>query len=156
MLLVTALSAVAMGLAWPARAALPGWWELGSFIVVAFLLDQSSTRLKVEASGSTSFVIHMAAGILFGAFWGAVVAATSTMLAMFAAKVSLRKIVFNASQRALCVLVAVAAYTGLGGGMPPAYLQVVGGVDSVALQRDFLLFFVFAAVYFAVNSLAVS
>src|SRR5690606_19545986 len=154
--LVTVTAALAMVQAWPYRATLPGWWELGSFILVAFLLDQSSTRLKVEASGSTSFVIHMAAGILFGGYWGAVVAAVSTGLSMLAAQVSPQKVVFNASQRALCVLVAVAAYAGLGGGMPPAYLQVVGGVDSVAVQRDLFLFFVFAVTYFAVNSLAVS
>ena len=154
--IVTVVSAVAMGLAWDSRAALPGWWELGSFIVVAFLLDQSSTRLKVEALGSTSFVIHMAAGILFGGYWGAVVAAVSTALAMIAGQASSAKLIFNASQRALCVLAAVAAYAALGGGMPPAYLQVVGGVDSTILQRDLLLFFVFAGVYFAVNSLAVS
>jgi hypothetical protein len=154
--IVTVIAAVAMVLAWDTRAALPGWWELGSFIVVAFLLDQSSTRLKVEALGSTSFVIHMAAGILFGGYWGAVVAAVSTALAMVAGKATLAKVVFNASQRALCVLAAVTAYVALGGGMPPAYLQVVGGVDSTILQRDLLLFFVFAGVYFAVNSLAVS
>src|SRR5688500_8269951 len=154
--LVTTTAVVAMVMAWHVRAALPGWWELGSFIVVAFLLDQSSTRLKVEALGSTSFVIHMAAGILFGGYWGAVVAAVSTALAMIAGKATLAKVVFNASQRALCVLAAVTAYVALGGGMPPAYLQVVGGVDSTILQRDLLLFFVFAGVYFAVNSLAVS
>ena len=153
---VTVIAAVAMVMAWQVRAGLPGWWELGSFIVVAFLLDQSSTRLKVEAHGSTSFVIHMAAGILFGGYWGAIVASVSTVLSMVAAGTPLQKLIFNASQRALCVLIAVAAYQALGGGMPPAYLQVVGGVDSVLLQRDLLLFFVFAGIYFAVNSLAVS
>jgi hypothetical protein len=152
---VTATAAVTMAFAWSVRAPLPGWWELGSFIVVAFLLDQSSTRLKVEASGSTSFVIHMAAGILFGGYWGATVAASSTFMSMVAGGVEVRKTVFNSAQRALCVLVAIAVYSAAGGGMPPAYTQGLTA-DTTLLQRDLLLFFLFAGVYFALNSLAVS
>ncbi len=44
----------------------------------------------------------------------------------------------------------------LGGNFPPAYLQVVGTVDSSVLQSDFFLFFAYAATYFAINSMAVS
>src|SRR5690606_36606083 len=94
-------------------------------------------------------------GILFGGYWGAVVASVSTLLSMVAASAPLQKLVFNVAQRALCVLAAVAAYRGMGGSMPPAYVQV-GGVDSSLVQRDLLLFFAFAGVYIAVNSLAVS
>ena len=154
--LVTVLAAVAMFLAWDARTSMPGWWELGSFIVVAFLLDQSSTRLKVEASGSTSFVIHMAAGVLFAGFWGAFIAAVSTLCSMIVGGTTPRKAIFNVAQRAMCVLSAVAVYAACGGGMPPAYLAGANVADTAILQRDLLLFFVFAGVYFAINSLAVS
>jgi hypothetical protein len=149
--------ALALGAsAWVVRAPSPGIWELASFVVIAFLLDQSSTKLKVEAFGSTSFVIHMAGALLFGAFWGAGIAATSTILTGLAIGSPAVKVTFNAAQRALSVLVAVSVYTILGGGLPPAYLQMVGRVDTAALQVDLLLFFVFATLYFAVNTLAVS
>lgn len=149
--------ALALGAsAWTVRAASPGVWELASFVAIAFLLDQSSTKLKVEAFGSTSFVIHMAGAVLFGGFWGAGIAATSTALTGLAIGSPAVKVTFNAAQRALSVLAAVGVYTALGGGLPPAYLQMVGRVDTAALQVDLLLFFVFATVYFAVNTLAVS
>ena len=138
--------ALALGAsAWVVRAPSPGIWELASFVVIAFLLDQSSTKLKVEAFGSTSFVIHMAGALLFGAFWGAGIAATSTILTGLAIGSPAVKVTFNAAQRALSVLVAVSVYTILGGGLPPAYLQMVGRVDTAALQVDLLLFFVFVS-----------
>ena len=149
--------ALALGAsAWIVRAPSPGIWELASFVVIAFLLDQSSTKLKVEAFGSTSFVIHMAGALLFGGFWGAGIAASSTVLTGLAIGSPALKVSFNAAQRALSVLVAVSVYTILGGGLPPAYLQMVGRVDTAALQVDLVLFFVFATLYFAVNTLAVS
>ncbi len=123
---------------------------------MAFLVEQSSTELKVAARGSTSFVMHMSAGLLFGGFWGGVIAATSTALGQLAIGKSPSKFVFNVSQRAVSVLLAVMVYRLLGGGLPPAYMQVVGSVESAAIQRDFFLFFAYAATYFVVNSVAVS
>ncbi len=134
----------------------PGIWDLSTFILVAVLLDQSSTVLRVAASGSTSFVIHMAAGILFGGFWGGVVAACSTLLSESLSGRTVQKLVFNTSQRALSVLLAALAYGGLGGEMPPSYLQVGGDVSTSLIQQDLFLFFVYAATYFAVNTIAVS
>ena len=154
--LVVSLALALGASAWAVRAASPGIWELASFVVIAFLLDRSSTKLKVEAFGSTSFVIHMAGALLFGGFWGAGIAAGSTVLTGLAIGSPALKVTFNAAQRALSVLVAVAVYTILGGSLPPAYLQMIGRVDTAALQVDLLLFFVFATLYFAVNTLAVS
>lgn len=149
--------ALALGAgAWTVRAPNPGIWEIASFVAVAFLLDQSSTKLKVEAFGSTSFVIHMAGGVLFGGYWGAAIAAISTALTGVTMGSPALKVTFNAAQRALSVLIAIGVYSLLGGSLPPAYLQMAGRVDTAALQVDLLLFFVFAAVYFAVNTLAVS
>lgn len=154
---LVSLAAFAAGVfAWSTRPPFPGFWALGSFILVAFLLDQSWTQLKVEARGSTSFVIHMAAGVLFGGFWGGVVAAIPTVLSQLASGTDRLKLVFNPAQRALAVMLAVSAYSLLGGGMPPAYLQVTGAVESTAIQRDIFLFFAFAGTYFIVNSVAVS
>jgi hypothetical protein len=153
----TTLLALALGVvSWQFRQPSPGLWPLLSFILVGFLLDQSSTSLKVSAKGSQSFVVHIASGILFGGFWGAVIVVASTALAQLALGKEPTKFLFNISQRAVAVLAAVLAYQVLGGGLPPAYLQVVGTVDSASLQRDFFLFFAYAAAYFTVNSMAVS
>ncbi len=153
----TALVAAALGvLSWGFRQPFPGTWPLLSFILVGLLLDQSATSLKVGAKGSTSFVVHLAAGILFGGFWGGVVTATSVALNELASGRRPAALLFNVAQYSSAVMLALLAYHLVGGALPPAYLQVVGSVDSGALQRDFFLFFVYAATYFAVNSMAVS
>jgi len=153
----TTLIAIGLGvLSWQYRQPSPGLWPLLSFILVALLLEQSSTSLKVEAKGSQSFVVHIAAGVLFGGWWGGVIAASSTILGQLAIGSQPIRLLFNISQRAASVMLAILAYHLLGGTFPPAYLQVVGNVDSAALQRDFFLFFAYAAIYFAVNSMAVS
>jgi len=155
--LLTALTTLVLGAAsWQFRQPSPGLWPLLSFMLVALLLDQSSTSLKVEAKGSTSFVVHIAAGILFGGFWGGLIVVVSTALSELAIGKEPLKLVFNVTQRGASVMAAVLVYHLLGGGLPPAYLQVVGTVESTALQRDFFLFFAYAATYFAINSMAVS
>ena len=72
-LYVSLTTAIALGLgvvSWQFRQPSPGLWPLLSFILVALLLEQSSTSLKVEAKGSQSCVVNIAAGILFGGWWG--------------------------------------------------------------------------------------
>ncbi len=155
--LLTILSAVALGVvSYQFRQPSPGLWPLLSFMLVALLLDQSSTSLKVEAKGSTSFVVHIAAGILFGGWWGGLITAISTVIGQLTIGNPPLRLLFNVCQRAAAVMLAVLTYHLLGGSLPPAYLQVVGSVNSSALQRDFFLFFAYAATYFAVNSMAVS
>jgi HD-GYP domain-containing protein (c-di-GMP phosphodiesterase class II) len=153
---VSLLSVCMFALLWTERPPSPGVWELSSFVLVAFLLDQSSNRLKVGAIGSTSFIIHLAAGILFGGAWGALVAAASTALNMLAGGTEPLKLTFNVAQRALSVTAAVGLYSALGGSLPPSYLQTVGVVSSHVVQRDLILFFALAAFYVVVNSTAVS
>jgi HD-GYP domain-containing protein (c-di-GMP phosphodiesterase class II) len=151
-ILATAFGTVA----WSQSLAFPGMWAICSFIVVAYLIDLSGNPLRVEASGSASFVIHLAAAVLFGAFWGGLVAATSTIAFDVTNRRPVIKILFNASQRALAIVVGVLLYQLLGGEIPAAFLQVNGGVQSADVQRDLGLFFVLAAAYFAVNTGAVS
>jgi HD-GYP domain-containing protein (c-di-GMP phosphodiesterase class II) len=134
----------------------PGLWAICSFIVVAYLIDLSGNPLRVEATGSASFVIHLAAGLLFGAFWGGIVAGASTAASEFTSRRPFIKLAFNASQRALATIAGVIAYQMLGGQIPPAYLQLNVGVQSADVQRDLGLFFALASVYFAVNTTAVS
>lgn len=159
-LLVSAVVLCAIGAlvtAWYGRPPFPGYWELGSFFVIAFLLDQTSLPLRVSASGSTSFVMHMAAGVLFGGFWGGLVAGGSAGLSQFAEGVAPRKIAYNVAQRTLSITLAVLLYQGLGGHLPPVFLTFTEAeVPRSAIQLDLALFFGFAAVYFIINSVAVS
>lgn len=149
--------AVALGFAaWQVRLPAPGLWAICSFIVVAYLIDLSGNPLRIEAKGSASFIIHLAAGVLFGGFWGGFVAGISTAASEFTSRRPPLKIVFNTAQRALCVIIGSFLYQLLGGQLPPAYLGLDVGVQSADVQRDLGLFFVFAGTYFAVNTVVVN
>ena len=152
-----AISALASScVAWWHRSPMPGVWELSSFALVAFLLNQSNTQLRVAAIGSTSFVVHIAGGILFGGFWGGLIAGTSTLASSLALGHPPIKLLFNVSQRTLSVVLATTIYSILGGHLPPAYLQMAGALDRNAVQLDLALFFILSASYLIVNSFSVS
>jgi HD domain/MASE9 len=154
--LVALVALVALMASWNPALPKPGIWEFFCFIAVALMLDQRRNDLKVSALGSTSFVIHIAAGILFGGFWGGLVAGVATAIGMLASGTQIIKLVFNSAQRSLSVTAAYLVYRTVGGGMPPAYLQLGGHLETGALQLDLVLFFAFAATYVLVNSTAVS
>src|SRR5260221_10516644 len=81
-LFVTMVAALAVFLIFLVSSSLslfPGWWTLGSFVVVAFILETLNTQLRIQATGSTSFVIHLAASLLFGPLWSGFVAGLSTL-----------------------------------------------------------------------------
>jgi hypothetical protein len=151
---VSAASVSAAG--YLARPAFPGWWPVATFLFVATLLEGVNTRLRIAARGSTSFVMHLAAALLFGGFWAAAIAGASTLLGEMVRSNTPLKTTFNVSQRILSVSLAVMAYKAAGGQLPPAYLSVAESLSSDAVQRDLGLFFLFAIVYFLVNTVAVS
>jgi hypothetical protein len=138
------------------RLDFPGWWPLATFVFVASLLEGLHTQARLSAKGSLSFIMHMSAALLFGGWWGALVAAVSTLIGELARGNPPIKIVFNVSQRILTVALAALVYQALGGQFPPAYLITGGALASEAVQRDLGLFFIFAAIYFLVNASAVN
>ncbi|HEX6106928.1 MAG TPA: hypothetical protein VFZ26_15175, partial [Gemmatimonadales bacterium] len=123
-----------------------------TFVFVATLLESLNTRLRISARGSTSFIMHMAAALLFGGFWAAAVAGISTVFGEVVRKNIPLKMIFNVSQRVLSVCIAVSVYVMLGGELPPAYLGTGNVLASDPVQRDLGLFFLFAATYFTVNA----
>ncbi len=155
---IAVLAAIAsMALSYQVAPVFPGYWEIGSFIFIAFLLDRTSLPLRVGAKGSVSFVMHISSAILFGAFWGGVTAGVSVALNQIATGSPRRKTIYNVAQRVLSVTVAVVAYQALGGGVPPSYLGAGTVVPQLsAVQRDLGLFFLLAALYFLINSALVS
>jgi HD-GYP domain-containing protein (c-di-GMP phosphodiesterase class II) len=154
---VTTLAAIASGAAvWSVRLPFPGWWPVVAFLFVATLLESLNTPLRVAAAGSTSFIMHIASALLFGGWWGALVAGLSTMFGELARNNPPVKIIFNVSQRILAVSLAALTYHALGGQLPPAYLASEVNLASQGVQRDLGLFVVFASVYFLTNSAAVN
>jgi putative nucleotidyltransferase with HDIG domain len=130
--------------------------EILSFLVVAVILERSSTGLRIQGRGSTSFVITLCACILFGGSWAALIASSAMLFGMISGKQPIIKILFNTSQVAVSVVCAVAVYQLLQGQIPPSYLSRLPGVSTAAVQRDFALFFVLALTYFLVNSVLVN
>lgn len=130
--------------------------EVLSFVVVALILERSSTNLRIQGRGSTSFIITLCACILFGAFWAAIIAGSAMLVSKVSSRQALIKVLFNTSQMVLSVICAASVYQALDGGIPPSYLSVAPGVPTADVQRDFALFFVLALIYFLVNSLLVN
>src|ERR1041384_6567878 len=111
----TALAALLSGsLVWRFQLPFPGWWPLATFILVASLLESLNTQLRLAAKGSTSFIMHMAAALLFGGWWGALVAAVGTLVGEIVRNNAPIKLTFNVAQRILAVALAALVYQGLG------------------------------------------
>ncbi len=150
------LAALSMWYAWQLSGAFPGTWGIVSLCVVAFLLELTPTDLRVNATGSTSFIIHLAAGILFGAFWGGAITAIATLVGKIVQGRSVDRVIFNVAQRTLSIVLAVLVYQQVfDGSVPPSYLAAEA-VRPAVVQRDLFLFFVVAATYIFVNVSAVS
>jgi len=154
--LITAAAAICGAAVWSVRLPFPGWWPLLTLVFVATLLESLNTQLRLSAKGSTSFIMHMASAMLFGGWWGAVVAGVSTLFGEIARNNTPVKMVFNVSQRVLAVSLAALLYQQLGGELPPAYLAAVVSLASQPVQRDLGLFIVFALTYFLTNTAAVN
>jgi hypothetical protein len=153
---VVAVSCVSATAVWAVRLPFPGWWPIATFLLVATLLEGLQTRLRIAAKGSTSFIMHMASALLFGGWWAVTIAAGSTLFDEISRGSPGIKLIFNICQRVLAVSLAATIYHALGGELPPAYLASLATLGSQAVQRDLGLFFVFAIVYFLVNSAAVT
>lgn len=154
--IVAMIASGAVYAAWGVRQPYPGVWALISFAVVSVLLEKSVTNLRVGAHGSTSFVVHIAAGLLFGGFWGAVVAGSSSLITNILLGRPREKLLFNVAQRVLSVTAACLVYqVAFGGGSPPSYL-LADHVATSVVQKDLFLFFCLAGTYIVINVTAVS
>lgn len=154
--LVCLAASVVLAVSWFYREPFPGVFALGSFLVVALLVQHLYTTLRVEASGSIAFVVHLTAGILFGGFWAACVAVIATLVLQSFRDMQRIRVVFNVAQRGLSLALAFLVYQALGGNIPPEYLRMGGEVSARAIQLDIVLFFLLSVVYFGSNSILVS
>lgn len=153
---VILLAAFAMYFAWQIRAPFPGVMAIVSTCSVALLLDRSKLRYRVDSSGSTAFVVHIASAALFGGFWGALITGISSSLDDVTRRKGAEKTIFNAAQRIFCVSAATLLYqVVLGGSLPPAFLAT-GDVSAALVQRDLFLFFVLVSTYVLLNKVLVA
>jgi hypothetical protein len=151
------IAVACMVISYPAAPPFPGFWDLGGFVIIAFLLDRTGLPLRVSARSSVSFIMHISSALLFGAFWGGVTAGLSVGLNHLVSGTQRSKTVFNVAQRVISVTLSILVYRALGGGLPPAYLKLGSGIVPLAeVQRDLGLFFLFAVLYFLINSALVS
>ena len=118
-----------------------------AFIVVGLGLELGEHRLALgSATGSIAFIIYIAAGLLFGPTFCAVVAGLSIAIAQLLIKKPPVKIAFNVAQNILALVVGTTVYLTLGGVIP------LGS----PLDRAVLPFLGFVVTYFVLNSSAVS
>jgi HD domain len=116
-----------------------------TFLVVGILLELAEHRLAVSASGSISFIVYIAACLVFGPAWGALLTAVSLAAAHTVNRRPPLKIAFNAAQQTLAIVVGGQLYMAVGGRIPPVSLdQAIGPFIGLVIG------------FFAVNSLAVS
>src|SRR6476619_1302442 len=105
---MAALAIASLAAVWTQTDGFPGLWGIGVLLLVAFLLQVTATTSRGgDAEGSLSFVIHLAAGVLFGPFWGAIVAGLSTVLSQILLRRPFVKAAFNVAQRTLAVVAGV-------------------------------------------------
>ncbi|NOT06917.1 MAG: HD-GYP domain-containing protein [Gemmatimonadales bacterium] len=157
---MTAVVVVAIALAtiaWLVRGPFPGGWGIGVLIVAGFLLELSASNLRGgDGSGSLAFLVNLSAGILFGPFWGGVVAVSSNTLGQLHGRRPAIKATFNIAQTTVALVTSVLVYRILGGGLPPNFLQNFGTLTARQIVPEALAFLTAALTFFLVNSVLVS
>lgn len=152
-----ALTAGAMlAVSWTVGAQYPGPWAVGIFALVAFLLDRTGGDLRVGATGSTSFVVHLASGILFGPFWGALITGLSTAASQASERRPAVRVIFNACQRVIAVSGGLLILHFAGVGSPLLNFSGEALLVGRELQRNLGYFLLYAGFYFGFNTTAVS
>lgn len=136
--------------------AFPGAWNLLSFIIAAYLLDRTGNDLRFDAKGSTSFVVHLACGVLYGPFWGCVVAGVSTALSELEQRKQAIKITFNTAQRIFALGGGLVVAGMLGADVPLFDFASQGPVVGGQVKTNLGMFLLVAVFYFAANTILVS
>lgn len=155
--MVTLFTIPAMGLSYVSRMPIADLWGPIVLSVVAFLLENKSTALRGGgATGNISFVIHIAAMLLFGPFWAAAVAGASTAASQVVAGRPPARIVFNSSQKALSILLAGWVYLAVGGSTPLDFFRNGLSSDFSAAIVDVVAFLLAVVALFLANSVLVS
>ncbi len=122
------------------------WIGVTAFALLGLGLQVAQLRLAVgSVHGSISFIVYLAAVLVFGPIWAALVTALSISGAQILGRKAALKVVFNVAQHVLAVSVGGGVYVLMGGPVPPE-----------PLDQAVLPFLFFVLVFFGLNSIAVS
>ena len=117
-----------------------------AFVLLALGLQLAEYRLAVGTShGAIAFIVYMAAALLFGPTWCAVITAVTVVSAQALNRKAPLKIVFNVSQHVTALIAGTYVYALMGGSIPP-----------VSLGDALIPFLGFVLTAFAINGCAVS
>ena len=113
------------------------------------VLETLNTQLRLGAIGSTSFIMHMAAALLFGGWWGGLGSREcQPSLASHSRGNRVVKIVFNVSQRILAVVVRFPCLHGTRRATASGLSDWRGDLSSDVFSATLGVFFVFAVAVF--------
>jgi putative nucleotidyltransferase with HDIG domain len=117
-----------------------------TFAVLGLALELAGHKLTLGgAGGSIAFVVFLGASLVYGPTWGAAISAVGVASAQILNRRPFMRVVFNAAQYVLAVVAGSLVYIYLGGSTPPT-----------SFGASFPPFLGFIAVFFFVNSAAVS
>jgi putative nucleotidyltransferase with HDIG domain len=125
------------------------WSGVAAFALLGLGLQVAQLRLAVGAvHGSISFIVYLAAALVFGPTWAALITGISIGAAQLIARKQPLKILFNVGQHVLAVVVGSTVYLLMEGPLlRPGQAQ---------LDLAVVPFIFFVIVFFALNSIAVS
>lgn len=139
------------------RQSFPGLWPLTLFVVVGVLLEITSAQQKATgATGSISFVVDLAAPLLFGGFWACAMTALRVSISKSLVRKEPIRILFNTCQTTLAVGMAVVVHSFFFVSIPPRLLAETASLPFEQVLWELLGFFAGAAAYFAINAFAVT
>ncbi len=149
-------AAASLALAFPGREGLDGAWGPIVVVLVGFAFQLGSTQLRGgDAEGSLTFIPQLTGGLLFGSFWGGVLAAIPAALWQLKQRKAPVKAIFNVSQFVIAVVLAFTVYSRLGGDFPPEFM--INSAPTLQMGvAEVGAFLLAALVYFLVNSMLVS
>lgn len=153
----TALAAtVGLALSWQLRGEFLGTWALVAFIGIGILLEVSATTVRdASTGGSLAFLVHLPAFVLFGPFWSAVVAGTSTLASELVFGKPANKVAFNAAQKVVAVLAAAVVYWLVGAHQRPDLILPGVATTFQSAAHTLVAFLAGSAAYFLTNSVLV-
>lgn len=127
------------------------------FVVVGVLLEITSAQQKATgATGSISFVVDLAAPLLFGGFWACSITALRVYISKSLARKEPIRVLFNTSQTTLAVGVAAVVHSLFFTSLPPRLLSETASLPFDQVLLELCGFFAGAAAYFAINAFAVT
>jgi HD superfamily phosphohydrolase YqeK len=127
------------------------------FFAVGAALDLTSAQRKATGvTGNLSFLVDLAAPLLFGGLWASIVTAVRVAASNLVSGKEPIRVVFNVAQTTLAVAAASIVLRHLLGSTPPRLLTEYASLPFGEVLRELAIFLTASATYFGINALAVT